>query len=407
MLELSPLLYTVARYLDGRRSVDDIASVVSAETGRRLSGENVAYLVTEKLNPLRVLRGTPSTEERPAGAPILGLHLRFGVVPKGAVRFIAGLLRPLFVPVVVLLMLVALAATDTWLVLAGRVGASTSQLLYRPGWLLAVAGLTLVGGAFHELGHATASRYGGAQPGAIGAGVYLLWPVFYNDLNDSYRLGRAGRLRADLGGVYFNAVYAVMLFALYGATGYRPLLLVAALQHFVILQQFLPFVRLDGYYVVSDLAGVPDLFGRIRPLLAAVFLGRHATNSGWRDLRPRARSIVTAWILLTVPLLGAGVVFLIISTPHLLTIGAGVVRADWRLLIPAVRSHHVVTATLLAVQLLAVSLPVLGVSSALIRALLRLGSSADARPPGSAPVFGLGALIAILFVVGLGSLAVR
>ena len=407
MLELSPLLYTVARYMDGRRSVDDIASVVSAETGRRLTGENVAYLVAEKLTPLRVLHGSPTATDRPAGAPILGLHLRVAVVPMRAVRFIAGLLRPLFLPVVVLLVLASLAAADTWLVVAGRIGATLTQSLYRPGWLLALAGLTVVGGAFHELGHATGSRYGGAQPGAIGAGVYLLWPVFYNDLNDSYRLGRAGRLRADLGGVYFNAVYIVALMGVYGATGYRPLLLVAAVQHLVILQQFLPFVRLDGYYLVSDLAGVPDLFGRIRPLAAAVLLGRDDRNTGWRELRPRVRVIVTAWIVLTLPLLAAGVVLLAISTPHLLTVGAGVVHANGRLLVLAVRSHHAVTATLLAVQLAVVGLPLLGVSSALIRGFLRLGPVVDARPAGSSLGFGLGGVIAVLLMVGLGRLAFR
>ncbi len=135
-------------------------------------------------------------------------------------------------------------------------------------------------GAFHELGHATATRYAGAEPGAIGAGIYLLWPVFYNDLDDSYRLGRTDRLRCDLGGVYFNVLFILVLFVAFGLTGFTPLLVVAAAQHLVILQQFLPFVRLDGYYVVSDLAGVPDLFRRIRPVLAGLVPGRARPGCG-------------------------------------------------------------------------------------------------------------------------------
>ena len=39
----------------------------------------------------------------------------------------------------------------------------------------------------------------------MGTGLYLVWPAFYTDVTDSYRLGRAGRLRTDLGGLYFNA----------------------------------------------------------------------------------------------------------------------------------------------------------------------------------------------------------
>ena len=37
--------------------------------------------------------------------------------------------------------------------------------------------------------------------------------------------------------------------------------------HFQAFQQFLPFLRLDGYYVVSDLIGVPNLFAYMRPVL--------------------------------------------------------------------------------------------------------------------------------------------
>ena len=47
------------------------------------------------------------------------------------------------------------------------------------------------------------------DPGVMGAGLYLVWPAFYTDVTDSYRLGRAGRLRTDLGGLYFNAIVVV------------------------------------------------------------------------------------------------------------------------------------------------------------------------------------------------------
>ena len=47
------------------------------------------------------------------------------------------------------------------------------------------------------------------RPGVMGAGLYLVWPAFYTDVTDSYRLGRGGRLRTDLGGLYFNAIVAV------------------------------------------------------------------------------------------------------------------------------------------------------------------------------------------------------
>src|SRR6202044_2816579 len=86
-------------------------------------------------------------------------------------------------------------------------------------------------------------------------------------VTDSYRLSRTGRLRTDLGGLYFNAVFMLALAGLYVATTNQVLLLVIALTHLEMLEQLLPFVRFDGYFILSDLVGVPDLFARIGPVV--------------------------------------------------------------------------------------------------------------------------------------------
>ena len=51
------------------------------------------------------------------------------------------------------------------------------------------------------------------------------------------------------------------------STSAEILLLVIAIMHLEMLEQLLPFVRFDGYYVLSDLVGVPDLFARVGPIL--------------------------------------------------------------------------------------------------------------------------------------------
>jgi putative peptide zinc metalloprotease protein len=67
----------------------------------------------------------------------------------------------------------------------------------------------------------------------------------------------------------------------------------------------LPFVRFDGYWIVSDLAGVPDLFPRFAAALRRVAqgpgaTGRHARKyrgdgPGIEDLRPYSRRIIVLW----------------------------------------------------------------------------------------------------------------
>ena len=110
-------------------------------------------------------------------------------------------------------------------------------------------------------------RYGGARPGVVGVGIYLVWPSFFTNVTDSYRLSRAGRLRTDLGGLYFNLIFMLALAGIYAATSAEVLLLVIAVTHLEMLEQLLPFVRFDGYFILSDLVGVPDLFARVAPIL--------------------------------------------------------------------------------------------------------------------------------------------
>jgi putative peptide zinc metalloprotease protein len=162
-------------------------------------------------------------------------------------------------------------------------------------------GLVILSAAFHECGHATACAYGGAKPGAMGAGIYIVWPAFYTDVTDAYRLDRKGRLRTDLGGVYFNAIFALATAGVYLATRFEPLLVIVLVQHFQILQQMLPFLRLDGYYILSDLTGVPDLFQRIRPTLRSMLPWNRDERA--EELKRWVRVVVTGWVVLLVPVL--------------------------------------------------------------------------------------------------------
>lgn len=68
------------------------------------------------------------------------------------------------------------------------------------------------------------------------------------------------------------------------------------------MRQLLPFVRFDGYYILSDLVGVPDLFARAAPIVKSVL------PAGRRDprvtgLRRGARIVVTGWVVCVIPLL--------------------------------------------------------------------------------------------------------
>ncbi len=118
-------------------------------------------------------------------------------------------------------MLASVAVLDVWLFAYFGAITPVLEVLDQPVLLLVVFVLTVASLVFHEFGHASACRYGGARPGSIGCGLFLIWPSMYTDVTDVYRIGRGGRLRTDLGGIYFNVVFMLALAGAYAPPASR------------------------------------------------------------------------------------------------------------------------------------------------------------------------------------------
>ena len=322
IIQMSRLLYLVASKIDGSRDLAAIAESVSHDLGRTLSAGQVRYLIAAKLLPLGVVAGYRARTSLPKANPLLALRARATLLPERAANAAGVFLGPLFLWPVIVAVVVSVAALDYWLFATHGLGAGLRQVLRDPMDLLVVIGLALVSAGFHECGHAAGCRYGGARPGVIGVGIYLVWPSFFTNVTDSYRLSRAGRLRTDLGGLYFNLVFMLALAGLYAATSAEILLLVIAFTHLEMLEQLLPFVRFDGYFILSDIVGIPDLFARVAPILTSV-LSRGRRDPRTADLRRRTRIVVTGWVLCVVPLLTLTIGYLVVCLPQ-------INRALWR-----------------------------------------------------------------------------
>lgn len=317
VIQLTELLHLVAEAADGQRDASAIAEVVSDGFGRRVSADNIRFLVEKKLRPLGVLAAADGSSPRLRKAdPLLALKYRTALVPSPAVQHLARAFGWLFSPVILLLALGGLAAFDVWLLLEHGVAASLRSALYEPVIMLGLFAAVIAATAWHEIGHATACRYGGAKPGVLGAGIYLVWPAFYCDVTDAYRLSRRGRLRTDLGGVYFNGLFSVAVAAAFLLTGFEPLVLIILGQHLIVLQQMIPALRFDGYYVLSDLTGVPDILGRIKPILGSLLPGRKASPRV-TELKPWVRRVVGTYVVLLVPTLLGLLVVLVLTAPRI------------------------------------------------------------------------------------------
>ncbi|MBD8868837.1 nucleotide-binding protein [Nocardioides donggukensis] len=376
MLQLSELLHLVLSCIDPSRDADAVAAAVTAAYGRTLTVEGLEHLVSQKLQPLGLVTDAPEGDDdgqlTPKANPLLALTIKGTLLPPSVTRPLARGLQVLYWPPAVLLSVVAMIGLNVLVVQAADFWLAVTQLFTTPTLALAMYGLLTLSAVIHELGHAAACRYGGAQPGAIGVGLYIIFPAFYTDVTDSYRLGRGGRIRTDLGGLYFNVFCVLALGLAYLGTGHGVFLLTWVILQVQMLQQLIPVVRFDGYYVLSDLAGVPDLFARVGPVLRTLRPGVPA-DPRVTELRPGARRMVVTWVVLVVPTLMLGLVWLIWRLPEFVSRGGDGIRLHRQIFDAAWAQRDVAMMGLSTLSMLLILLPLLGVAVLLWRALAALG----------------------------------
>ena len=401
VLTLTPLLQQVFAAVDDRRTVAEVAEVVSAAYGRAVRPDDVRHLVDGTLRPLGLLLTADGGEPEVRRAnPLLALRFKKVATDPAVTRRLTAPFAPLFHPLVVAPVVLAFVAVAGWVLFSQGLAAATAQAFANPALFLAVVVVTVLSAGFHEFGHAAAARYGGSTPGAMGFGIYLFWPAFYTDVTDSYRLGRGGRVRTDLGGLYFNALVVLLSFAVWWLTGWHAVLLIVATQVLQMIRQLAPMLRFDGYHVLADVTGVPDLYRRIGPVLRGLVPGRwHQPEA--TALKTWARVVVVAWILVVVPLMAVSMLLMVLSLPRLLATAWVSLQVQTARLAEAFSAGDILAVLARVIGVVAVVVPILGVGYVVVRLVRRTATGVVRRTEGRPVRRGLAALLAGALVAGL------
>ncbi len=120
----------------------------------------------------------------------------------------------------------------------------------------------------HELAHGLAARRHGCHVPAMGIAFLVMWPMPYTDVNEAWKLpDRRARLMISAAGVLAElalAVWATLAWGLLedGLIRTAVFLLATTTWVITILVNLSPFMRFDGYFVLSDLLDVPNLHAR-------------------------------------------------------------------------------------------------------------------------------------------------
>lgn len=138
-----------------------------------------------------------------------------------------------------------------------------------------VAGLLifmLTSSFLHELGHASACKYFSIQHGGIGFGLYLNFPVLYTEVTEIWKLNRKQRCVVNLAGVYFQSYWLIILLAAFLLTGNDIVRYLILTMNLGFLMTLNPFFKFDGYWLASDVLGVPNLRKRSLELLGYLYM---------------------------------------------------------------------------------------------------------------------------------------
>lgn len=134
---------------------------------------------------------------------------------------------------------------------------------------LASYGLALfVVKVLHELGHAYAvKRHGGRVP-TMGVAFLVMWPMAYTDTNEAWKIpDRNKRLQISSAGIATEAMlaaWALLAWSLLPDGALRSaMFFVASISlGLTIALNASPFMRFDGYFILCDMLGMPNLHQR-------------------------------------------------------------------------------------------------------------------------------------------------
>lgn len=120
----------------------------------------------------------------------------------------------------------------------------------------------------HEFGHALTAKRLGCRVPAMGVAFLVMWPVAYTDVNDAWKLPRRqDRLKVGAAGVLTElsiAAWASLAWTLLpdGTARNAAFLLATTTWIATLAINASPFLRFDGYFLLSDWLDTPNLHAR-------------------------------------------------------------------------------------------------------------------------------------------------
>ncbi len=142
---------------------------------------------------------------------------------------------------------------------------------------------------FHEFGHISAYNYfiknfklnSYNTSGQIGFGFYFIFPVFYSNVTQAWSLEKNYRQIINIAGIYFQIIISAILFICFLIFNLNYLLLSSYLVFLYALFELNPFIRSDGYWILSDATNKHNLIQKSKLKLIEFLKTKNGKNFNW------------------------------------------------------------------------------------------------------------------------------
>lgn len=262
--QISANAYALLQQVQGGESYATIAEKLSDVQGKSIAPEDVEQAYNRMMEQINHLVNSKRKRR--------SFWLKFTLIPSSVVQAVASRLVFMFAPLTICLFLISFIAIGVPMFLPGMEPRIRVVSMTPLTGMIVLYSMFIFSLVIHEFGHATACTRGGVAPSDIGVTIYLVFPAFYSNVNASWLLGRWQRFRVDIGGIYFQlwiGMFYALLFFLTRIFIFRFAFFVVIISCLFSLN---PFLKYDGYWMLTDLLGVVNLSRQ--PLVVFSYLCR-------------------------------------------------------------------------------------------------------------------------------------
>ena len=258
-IRVNKLTVDLLSMTNGQITISELSDNISEITGRSVDQVTVYELLYGTLFKNGLIDNNPDARFRSSSNY---LSLRFILIPKRVVNLISSKFSFVFIGTRFfnwsILCLLVLLITNTFIffqdILQARQETHIDEMVILYFFLFGFF-ICLV----HEIGHASALKFYKKNAGDIGVGFYLFYPVFYCDVSEAWFLRKQNRVVVNLGGIYFELIISAIFIIIFQFTD---TIIYAWLSSIILFRTILnlnPFLRRDGYWILSDITNIPSL----------------------------------------------------------------------------------------------------------------------------------------------------